>query len=169
MNAPEDLETALAVQQFVAAEAELLNRGDWKAWLTLFSADSVYWMPLSPDQTDWESQVSLLCDDALLRELKCRRWYDRHHETGAMSLKPDIRSLRLISTLSVSSLSGRDGPELLASGGVTLAEFSRGEVRTHFARVTWRLRRNAASFSILEKRVDLLNAQGPLSDIVTYF
>jgi benzoate/toluate 1,2-dioxygenase subunit beta len=156
----------LATQQFLAQEARLLDESSWSAWLKLFAPGAIYWMPLDPTQTDHLSHASLLCDDAVLRELRCRRWDDRATDTGALSLQPTPRTNRHLSNLTV--VADTTGGSLTARASLILAEFARGEVRVHYARALWRLIHSDDTFLITEKRVDLLNASGHLSDILTY-
>jgi benzoate/toluate 1,2-dioxygenase beta subunit len=156
----------LGIQQFLAREAHLLDDGNWSEWLELYAPGAIYWMPLDPAQTDPVGHASLLCDDAVLRELRCRRWVERATDLGALSLQPSPRTVRHLSNLTVTA--GASAQAVTARAGILLAEFARGEVRTHHAHARWRLIRVAAGFCIAEKRVDLLNASGTLSDILTY-
>lgn len=165
-----DSSTVLAVQQFVAHEAALLNSADWRPWLQLFTPDGMYWMPLSADQTDARLQVSLLYDDAILRDIRCRRWYDRHPDTSALSLQPRARSLRYITNVVVTA----DAPTAVEARGiearasVMYVEYARDEIRQWFGSVTWKLVRNGEEFLIALKRVDLINADGEISDLLAY-
>ncbi len=156
----------LGIQQFLAHEAHLLDDGKWSEWLELYAPGAIYWMPLDPAQTDPVGHASLLCDDAILRELRCRRWAERTTDLGALSLQPTPRTIRHLSNLTVAP--GASDEALTARAGIMLAEYARGEVRTHHAHARWRLMRTAGGYRIAEKRVDLLNASGALSDILTY-
>jgi 3-phenylpropionate/cinnamic acid dioxygenase small subunit len=158
--------TYLGIQQFLAHEAHLLDDGNWSEWLELYVPGAIYWMPLDAAQTDLVGHASLLCDDAILRELRCRRWAERTTDLGALSLQPPPRTIRHLSNLTVTT--GACDEALTARAGIMLAEHARGEVRTHHAHARWRLMRTAGGLRIAEKRVDLLNASGPLSDILTY-
>lgn len=157
--------TFLAVQRFIAQECSLLDAGDWRRWLDLFTTDGVYWMPSELGQDDRLNRVSLLCDDAVMRELRCRRWLERTTDTGALSLQNTPRSLRHVSNLTVNA----QGEELLARAALLVAEYAGGEIRHFHASASWRLHPVASSFLIAEKRVELLNCDGPLGDILTYF
>src|SRR6185295_14762490 len=89
---PTDAATHLRVQRFLIAESRALDDGDWDTWLALFSAEGIYWMPASPSQQDPLNHVSLIYDDAPLRDLRCRRYRDGG-KAGALSLDPSPRSL----------------------------------------------------------------------------
>jgi benzoate/toluate 1,2-dioxygenase beta subunit len=157
--------TFLAVQRFLAHESSLLDAGDWRRWLDLFAEDAVYWMPAEPKQTDHLNRVSLLCDDAVMRELRCRRWLERAEEAGALSLQTTPRSLRHVSNLRVEA----EGAQLIARAALLVAEYAGGQVRPFHAQAEWRLQAAGDSFRIAAKRVELLNCDGPLGDILTYF
>ena len=47
---------------FVHWEADLLDRGDFDAWLDLFADDGYYWVPSHPDQTSPLSDPSHVFD-----------------------------------------------------------------------------------------------------------
>lgn len=53
-NLQRDVETLLYRQ------AAMLDAKAWGAWIDLFAEDGVYWMPAAPEQTDWQSQPSIL-------------------------------------------------------------------------------------------------------------
>lgn len=156
----------LGVQQFLAREAHLLDDGNWSEWLELYAPGAIYWMPLDPAQMDHVGHASLLCDDAVLRELRCRRWAERATDLGALSLQPSPRTVHHLSNLTVTAGAGAEA--LTARASVMLAEYARGEIRTHHAHARWQLIRGVDGLRIAEKRVDLLNAGGTLSDILTY-
>jgi 3-phenylpropionate/cinnamic acid dioxygenase small subunit len=59
--------------EFVYREAELLDRGEYAAWLDLFTEDGCYWMPLVPGQEDPKLQTSLMYEDKLLLRIRVER------------------------------------------------------------------------------------------------
>lgn len=151
------------VQHFLTAEARLLDSGDWDPWLALFATEGMYWMPVSPEQTDPLNHVSLIYDDSILRQMRCKRFRDRS-ETGALSLQPAPRCMRMITNLDIETRPGC----VAAQASVIFAQYAQTTVSTHYARVAWDLREHADSYLIQRKRVDLLNSDGPLSDILAY-
>ncbi len=153
----------LRVQHFLTEEARLLDSGDWDRWLALFAADGMYWMPVSPEQTDPLNHVSLIYDDAILRQMRCKRFRDRS-ETGALSLQPVPRCMRMITNLDLKIEPGR----VAAQASVIFAQYAQTTVSALYARVAWDLLDHADSYLIRRKRVDLLNSDGPLSDILAY-
>ena len=151
------------VQRFLTGGARLLDTGDWDRWLALFATDGMYWMPVSPEQTDPLNHVSLLYDDAILRQMRCKRFQDRS-EAGALSLQPAPRCMRMITNLEVQTEPGK----VAAQASVIFAQYAPPTVSAYYARVAWDLREHTDSYLIQRKRVDLLNSDGPLSDILAY-
>lgn len=49
--------------RFLIKEARLLDNGRFDDWLGLFSADGLYWVPVTPDGGDPRTQVSHAFDD----------------------------------------------------------------------------------------------------------
>ncbi len=159
-------QTYQAVQSFLIEEARLLDRNDWERWQALFTADGIYWMPANPEQTDPSNHVSLIYDDATLRDLRCRRFAEGC-ETGALSLQPAPRCFRFLSNFEVVETESPSG-NILARANVIFAQYSQSAVQTFYAHVAWELRRAGDAFRIGRKRVDLLNSHGPLADILVY-
>ena len=58
--------TAPMLIDFVYHEAELLDTGNFDAWLDLFTTDGVYWMPLEPGQQERRLVGSLMNEDLSL-------------------------------------------------------------------------------------------------------
>ena len=164
---PATASTYLEVQRFLIAETRLLDDSNWDTWLSLFTPDGIYWMPADPAQTDPLNHVSLMYDDATLRDLRCRRLRDRS-ESAAISLQPAPRCLRSLSNLEVFAPEAAAAPDLFARANVIFAQYSAPAVETYYARVSWNLHREADQYFIRQKRVDLLNCDGLLSDILVF-
>jgi hypothetical protein len=58
------------VEQFLYRQAELLDGKHWQEWIDLFAPDGVYWMPVAPEQTEWESSPSIFIEDKLMMEIR---------------------------------------------------------------------------------------------------
>ncbi|GAA5199373.1 hypothetical protein GCM10023346_38920 [Arthrobacter gyeryongensis] len=82
---------------FLAQEARLIDEGRFNDWLELFSADCLYWVPITPGGGNPRLEVSHAFDD-------CRRLTDRVYwlRTGlAFSQIPQSRTRRVISNVEV--------------------------------------------------------------------
>lgn len=150
-----------AVEAFVTREARLLDAQDWDAWDALFTADGVYWMPAAWGQPDALGHVSLIHDDALLRQIRIARFRDPQ----APALHPRPRGLRLVANVIIE---GEADGDVLASARMVASEHRRGETLTFHAGVRWRLEHGPQDFRIRLKRVDLLDCDMPRGDINLY-
>ena len=61
------------VETLLYRQAAMLDAKAWSEWCGLFSDHGIYWMPATPDQTDWEGQPSIFAEDGLLREVRMGR------------------------------------------------------------------------------------------------
>ena len=52
------------VEQFLYRQAELLDGKHWQAFIDLFDGQGVYWMPVTPQQTEWEGSPSIFAEAA---------------------------------------------------------------------------------------------------------
>lgn len=117
------------VQAFLLLEADLLDRRELDAWLSLYTKDAVYWMPAEPGEPDPEQRISLFYDDRSI--LEDRVWRLGHPKM--FSQNPPARQVRVLST------------PVLANAGTSESEdanddASRVIVRTKFVMFEHRLR-----------------------------
>jgi 3-phenylpropionate/cinnamic acid dioxygenase small subunit len=61
------------VEVLLYRQAALLDAQRWQEWTELFSDDGVYWMPATPDQTDWRREPSIFAEDRSLMEVRMGR------------------------------------------------------------------------------------------------
>jgi len=154
------LETSVA--RFIAKESFLLNDCQWQDWLELFDEQGFYWIPAHPEQTDPINHVSHIYESASLRELRIRRFQD----ANALSFKPSPRMIRHTSNLYIEP--GAKGNQITARATLLAAQYAYGSVQQFHATTSWVLNKHGESYRIVMKRVDLLNSDGWLSDILHY-
>lgn len=138
--------------RFVLDEGRLLNEGRYEEWLSLFTPDGHYWVPMESDrQADPLNQVSLAYEDHILLQTRIQRL----RSGRAHSLQPGVRSVHVLQPPCVESQSGDD---IAVYTPFMYAEVY-GDRQTLLAG-TWRhrLRRTDAGLRIVLKRVDLVNA-----------
>ena len=58
------------VEQFLYRQAELLDGKHWQAFIDLFDEQGDYWMPVTPEQTEWEGSPSIFAEDRLMMEIR---------------------------------------------------------------------------------------------------
>ena len=142
---------------FVRREARLLDENRWDEWLGLWAEDGVYWVPLTPGQTDALTHNSLAYEDHLLLRLRVERLKE-----GPFSQRPPSRCQHVLQTPEI---------EPMADGlNVTRTPFLyvevRGDAQQVHAGVAWhRLRGTPDGLRIVQKRVDLLGSESALPSL----
>ena len=141
------------VEQFLYAQAELLDGKHWQAWMDLFADDGVYWMPVSPDQTEWQGSPSIFAEDKLMMEIR----QGRVSHPNAWSQAPMWETSHLVSHVTLESISDTS---ITVRSRFHMMELRRDTVR-HFGgnyRHTL-VRDNGGALRIQLQRVDLFNGQ----------
>jgi benzoate/toluate 1,2-dioxygenase beta subunit len=149
------------VSDFLYHECELLDSGQFSAWLDLFTPDAVYWVPLAQGQADPDSDFSLIYEDVLLLRMRI----ERMQHPAAHGMEPPPRTSRVIGNIRV-----RDGEkgQLEATARFTLFEAEDGRHRIFAGRYQFLLERRD-QFRISRKRVDLVNSDAPFESIQVIF
>ena len=140
-------------EQFLYHEAHLLDTQQYEAWLALFTDDASYWVPLERDQKDPHSTSSLVYDDRTLLELRVKQF--RHPRAHARAPLP--RTVHQVGNIVVK--------DLTVQSTLTVVEFRNDRQRLWAGLVEHRLVRNADSFRIARKRIDLVNSEGELEGL----
>ena len=141
------------VEQFLYRQAELLDGKHWQAWIDLFAADGVYWMPVAPEQTEWESSPSIFIEDKLMMEIR----KGRVSHPNAWSQAPQWETSHLVSHVAIES---SDGGTIVVRSRFHMMELRRDVIRHFGGRYRHTLVRDAAgALKIKLQRVDLFNGQ----------
>ena len=141
-----------AVQDFVQAEARLLNQARYQDWLALFAPEGRYWVPLGGDaQSESDTHNALADEDRLLLTLRVERLLAGR----AHSQQPASRSAHVLQLPQVDVCNDHHAEVYTP---FTYVE-SRGEQQIWLAG-QWchRLCREQGAWRIALKRVNLLNA-----------
>jgi benzoate/toluate 1,2-dioxygenase beta subunit len=152
----------MSVEQFLYREARLLDQQKLEEWLSLFTDDATYWVPLEQGQEDPVSTSSLIYDDRTLLELRVKQ--ARHPRAHARL--PLARTVHQVGNISIVEDSS---PEITVSSSLVLVEFRSEKQRIWGALVEHRLRREGGGYRIARKRVDLVNSEGELDGIAILF
>lgn len=152
-----------AIRQFLYHEARLLDEQRWEEWNDLYLEDAEYWVPATPGQPDPHNHVSLIYETGLLRAVRVKRY--RH--PNAFSLQPKPRSVHLISNV---MLDGYDegAAECSVNSRFIMLQHRREKQEVFAGTYHHKLRVTEDSFRIAAKRVDLLNCDAPLENILIY-
>ena len=148
------------VEQFLYAQAELLDGKHWQAWIDLFAAEGVYWMPVSAEQTEWEGSPSIFAEDKLIMEIR----KGRVSHPNAWSQAPMWETSHLVGHVALESVGDQ---EIRVRSRFHMMELRRDSVR-HFGgsyRHTL-VRGLAGDLRIKLQRVDLFNGQAPFDYVL---
>lgn len=147
------------VEQFLYYQSELLDQKQWAAYIDLFSPDGVYWMPATPEQTEWLDSPSIFAEDRRMMEIRM----GRVQHPNAWSQAPQWGTNHVIGNVVIESA---DESRVVVRSRFQMIELRRDQLR-HFAG-TYRhtLLPVGEEFKIALQRVDLLNGQAPFDYVL---
>jgi len=156
--------TRLAVEDFLYAEAALLDAWRLDDWLALFTADCRYYVPAT-DLPDGDPRATLgLIDDDRTR---LRGRVDRLNSAKAYREFPWSRTTRLVTNVRVLA---DHGDRLEATANVAAWRYRKGDEQTLVGRLGYVLARRDDTFAIQAKHIVLtaeaLRPHGTLSIIL---
>lgn len=134
---------AIEAATLIHAEARLLDRRQFDAWVGLWEEDATFWVPLHGDFHPSADQ-SLLLDD--YRRLRERVW--RMYDTSAWALQPPPQVVRLVGSVEAWE-TGDD--ELLATSAIAFTHERLQQVLRLAGRQIHRLRRKPDGLHIVRK------------------
>ena len=137
---------------FLIHEARLLDDRRFRDWMGLFTEDGTYWVPAVPGQDSPFNQASLFYDDRDLMNTRVSRL--EHPRIHVQT--PPSRTAHLVGNAIIEQADEAAG-EYLVSSTVIMVEYREDQQRVFAGRQHHRLRRDGASFRIVQKRVDLIN------------
>jgi ethylbenzene dioxygenase subunit beta len=141
-----------AFERFLFHEARLLDERRWREWMGLFTEDGTYWVPAVAGQQSPFDQASLFYDDRELMKTRIERL--EHPRIHVQT--PPSRTAHLVGNAVVDRVEGA-GEEYLVASTFIMVEYRDEQQRIFAGRQHHRLRRDADSFRIVQKRVDLIN------------
>jgi 3-phenylpropionate/cinnamic acid dioxygenase small subunit len=148
------------VEQLLYLQAELLDGKHWQGWMDLFDEQGVYWMPVTPDQTEWEGSPSIFAEDKLMMEIR----KGRVSHPNAWSQVPMWETNHVVSHVVIES-AGAD--EVRVRSRFHMMELRRDTVRHFGGRYQHTLVRAAdGALRIRLQRVDLFNSQAPFDYVL---
>lgn len=162
--------TRTAAEELLFRESRLLDDGELKRWLELFTDDCEYWIPTwntTPDEAP-----SVIYDDRGRLEERIFRLID----TPAYSQLPASRTVHLVSNVEVDDGDGQaedgDGTTTIRCSAA-IAEMRPGDrtqvglgrPRVHYARMTYDVVHDDGHWLIRRKRIDLLDRDQPLYNL----
>lgn len=158
------VDTQRRVEQFLYAQAEILDDKRWEDWLRLFTEDGIYWMPASPEQETGDGVPNIFYEDVNIMKIRINRvTHPRAH-----SQRPPTQTSHLVSNVIIENEDARSG-DVIARSRFYVSEY-RNDVLRHFAgRYRHDLKRTEEGYRIRQQRVDLVNAEGPWEYVLQYW
>lgn len=148
------IDTLREIEQFLYRQSELLDSKLWQDYIDLFADDGVYWMPVTPEQTEWEGSPSIFAEDKHMMEVRMGRVT---HPT-AWSQAPMWATSHVVGNVVIEA----EAPgEWQVRSRFHMMELRRDTVRHFGGTYRHTLVREAGQLKIKLQRVDMFNAQAP--------
>ena len=147
------------IEQLLYRQSELLDQKLWQDYIDLFTDDGVYWMPVTPDQTEWEGSPSIFAEDKYMMEVRMGRVT---HPT-AWSQAPMWSTNHVIGNVVLESESAN---EWVVRSRFHMMELRRDTVRHFGGTYRHTLVRERGQLRIKLQRVDLFNSQAPFDYVL---
>jgi 3-phenylpropionate/cinnamic acid dioxygenase small subunit len=155
-----EVELQREVEQMLYLQAELLDGKHWQPWIDLFDEEGVYWMPVTPEQTEWEGSPSIFAEDKLMMEIR----RGRVSHPNAWSQAPMWETNHVVTQVALESVA--DG-RIQVRSRFHMMELRRDTVRHFGGRYQHTLVRAAdGTLRIRLQRVDLFNSQAPFDYVL---
>jgi len=144
--------------RFINQEADLLDQGEFRKWLTLWKPEGLYIIPIDHQTTDYVNALNYAYDNQKMREKRVNRLYSGE----SISTTPRARTVRM---------SGRYCLVRDSNGTIevrcaqSLWEFRKGHRQHHVADITYELEVNDHDFLINKKIIKLINSEEYLSSV----
>ncbi len=149
------------IEAFLYTEARLLDRKQFDDWFALFTEDAYYWIPLRPEQSRPDKELSIIYDDVDM--LRVRVHWLKHPKNHAQAIPS--RTVHCISNVLVEDLDD-EKQEYRVSSALQVAEYRKDNQIVYAGSCEHVLRADNGELKIAAKRVDLINSQailGPIS------
>jgi len=147
------------VEVLLYRQAALLDARDWLEWSELFSDDGVYWMPSTPDQTDWRREPSIFAEDQSLMEVR----RGRLQHPNAWSQAAQWGTNHLVGNIVIEAASA-DALEVYSR--FQMMELRRDTVRHFGGSYRHSLVKVQGQWKIRLQRVDMTNAQAAYDYVI---
>ena len=144
------------VENFLYAEARLMDENRYQDWLTLFAEDCEYWIPSNKEDADPSREVSILYADRPMLENHVQRLA----EGKAFAPSPPSRLRRIVSNIEV-----YPGQPLRVAANFLVTEIRRHVQRQHAGRCEYQLLDVNDALRIQRKKVVLVSIDEPQDNI----
>jgi len=141
------------VEQFLYRQARLLDEKQWQAWIDLFTADGIYWMPPDASYETWDGQPAIFAEDKNLMTVRMGRVL----HPDAWSQRPLWGTNHLVSNVTIDKVA-KNG-DVTVRSRFHMMELRRDDVRHFSGQYTHLLKKAKGGYRIKLQRVDMINAQ----------
>jgi 3-phenylpropionate/cinnamic acid dioxygenase small subunit len=148
-----------SVQQFLAQQAEMLDRKQWRAYIDLFAADGLYWMPANAEQTSWTDEPSIFAEDRLLMEVRMGRLT----HPNAWSQAPVWMTSHVVGSVVLEQV---EGSRMVVRSRFNVTELRRDTMRNFVGTYRHVLNVSGGEIQIQHQRVDLVNGAAPFDYVI---
>lgn len=153
------------VADFLAREADLLDRGAYVEWAALYDNPCTYWVPVDPAAETPEQGMSHVYDDRQLLDARVHRLLNPRYNQP----EPSPRTVHVVGSIRVAAPD--DGGLVTATSSLLVAEYryrgyGDGDKRLFAGKVLHRLVPDGDGFLIRLKRVDLYDSLGSFNAIL---
>jgi 3-phenylpropionate/cinnamic acid dioxygenase small subunit len=152
-------EVVRELEQLLYHQAELLDGKRWADYIELFADTGVYWMPVTPDQTEWEGSPSIFAEDKAMMEVRMGRV---SHPT-AWSQVPMWGTSHVVGNVVVEAAAA---DRWVVRSRFHMMELRRDAVRHFAGSYRHTIVRERGALRIELQRVDLVNAQAPFDYVL---
>ena len=140
----QNLELFNQVSAFVNLEADMLDHKEYSDWLSLWSDDGLYVVPVDPTTNEYKNALNIAYDDAEMRRLRVARL-----ESGeAVSTKNTTPTVRSVSRIRIVK---QEGDNIFVRCAYCLYESKKDDLRPYPANVDFILVKTVDGFLIQEK------------------
>ena len=146
------------VTAFIWQEGDMLDHGEFDAWLDLWAEKGTYIIPIDPQEQDFENTLNYAYDDAGMRQLRVQRLTSGE----SISTSPQPRTVRTLSRFRVRS---ENAQQVTVRCAQNLREFRKDSLKHYSADIVYELERDAGTFKIQRKLIRLINSDDTLAGI----
>lgn len=146
------------VTAFIWQEGDMLDHGDYQAWLDQWTAQGLYIIPIDPKETDPENNLNYAYDDHHMRQLRVQRLISGE----SISTSPQPRTVRTLSRIRVLA---DDGSTVTVRCAQNVREFRKESLKHYSADVNYELVRAEGQFKLQRKVISLINSDDALAGI----
>lgn len=147
-----------AAVHFINLEADLLDQGEFREWLTLWQPQGMYIIPVDQQATDFANTLNYAYDNQAMREKRVNRLYSGE----SISTTPRARTIRMTGH---HRLLSADEERVEIRCAQFLYEYRKGNEQHYVADLSYVLKPQGETFLIAQKVVRLINGDDFLHSI----